>query len=281
MDISSLKSGDHHYMAYVGPPTQYDLMGATQFRLLCSLGLRSDHQVLDVGCGSLRAGRLLISYLDEDRYCGIEPNKWLIEEAIEYQVGKDMIRMKKPHFDHNHEFATKVFFRKFDFIIAQSIFSHAGTDYIRTALGNFKKSLKPDGLIAATFVEGATNFEGNGWIYPECVHYRPSAIRRLAEEAELFIKKIPWYHPRQTWYLLVNSKRRLPSKAMTHFLSGAVLYDAETAESWKRSLRYIHLMKKYVRYVENYLEHILPSPITRRLKEIKKMLTTGEGKKDL
>ena len=49
MDVSKLKTGDNHYMAYVGPPTQYDFMGATQFRLLCTLGLRAHHYLLDLG----------------------------------------------------------------------------------------------------------------------------------------------------------------------------------------------------------------------------------------
>jgi len=56
MDVSKLKPGDDHHMAYVGPPTQHDFMGATQFRLLCTLGLRAHHRLLDFGCGSLRAG---------------------------------------------------------------------------------------------------------------------------------------------------------------------------------------------------------------------------------
>ena len=88
MDVSKLKPGDFHYKAYVGAPAQYDFMGATQFRLLCTLGLRVNHCLLDFGCGSLRAGRLFINYLDEQKYYGIEPNKWLIEDAINNQVGK-------------------------------------------------------------------------------------------------------------------------------------------------------------------------------------------------
>src|SRR5687768_5060480 len=98
MDLSKLKAGDRHYMAYVGRPTQYDFMGATQFNLLCTLGLRANHNLLDVGCGSLRAGRLFIMYLDENRYFGTEPNEWLIEDAIKNQVGTDLIRLKKPQF---------------------------------------------------------------------------------------------------------------------------------------------------------------------------------------
>ena len=67
MDISKLQAGDSHYMAYVGPPGQYDFVGATQFRLLSTLGLRADHSLLDFGCGSLRAGRLFLSYYREHK----------------------------------------------------------------------------------------------------------------------------------------------------------------------------------------------------------------------
>jgi hypothetical protein len=59
----SLSPGSRHYTAFVGPPQQYDFMGATQFRLLTTLGLREHHRLLD-----LRAGRLLIPYLLPDRY---------------------------------------------------------------------------------------------------------------------------------------------------------------------------------------------------------------------
>jgi SAM-dependent methyltransferase len=57
-------------------------MGATQFRLLTTLGLREHHSLLDFGCGSLRAGRLLIPYLLPGRYYGLEPNRCLIEDGI-------------------------------------------------------------------------------------------------------------------------------------------------------------------------------------------------------
>ena len=261
MDISKLKTGDNHYMAFVGPPTQYDFMGATQFRLLCTLGLRENHSLLDFGCGSLRAGRLFLSYLDVGRYFGIEPYKWLIEDAINNQVGKDLIALKKPRFDHNSDFITNVFSQQFDFILAQSIFSHAGSDLISTALRNFNESLKPNGLIAATFIEGVSDFDGSGWVYPGCVKYLRSTIERFAKEADLFVIRLPWYHPRQTWYLLARDRHRLPSKAMLRHLSGAVLFDPEFVESWKRS-------QKIMGSVKNYLKKTLPQPIKSSLKKI-------------
>lgn len=244
--VADLKAGDDHYMAYVGPPAQYDFMGATQFRLLCTLGLRASHDLLDFGCGSLRAGRLFISYLDVGRYHGIEPNKWLIEDSIANQVGADLIRLKQPHFDYNSDFATDVFGKPFDFIVAQSIFSHTGRDLIDATLKNFQASLKPDGLVACTFVEGSADFDGSGWVYsgrPDynfhpsgkrgSVRYRASSIEQFAEAADLFACRIPWYHPRQAWYLLAKDQSRLPTKPMLRHLKGAVLFDPEFAESCK------------------------------------------------
>ncbi len=235
MDSVKLKPGDNHYTAYVGPPTQYDFMGATQFRLLCTLGIRANHYLLDFGCGSLRSGRLFIPYLDEGRYFGIEPNKWLIEDAIKHEVGKDIIHIKKPQFDYNSDFATDVFSQNFDFIIAQSIFSHAGADLIRIAFENFKKSLTHDGLVAVTFLEGEDDFKDSGWFYPGCVSYLSSTIKKFAEEAGFFVMRIPWYHPRQTWYLLANNKSRLPNDAMLRYMSGAVLFDPEFIQSWENN----------------------------------------------
>ena len=235
MDVSKLKAGDNHYMAYVGPPTQYDFMGATQFRLLCTLGLRANHYLLDVGCGSLRAGRLFIPYLDECKYYGVEPNKWLIQDAIENQIGQDLIRIKKPAFDYNENFSVDVFNVHFNFILAQSIFSHTGNDLVITALRNFRKVLKDDGSIVATFVQGNKDFDGNGWIYPGCVSYRADAIKRFAKDADLLVTCIPWYHPRQTWYIFAKKENRLPRHSMIPYLRGTVLFDPEFEASYKIS----------------------------------------------
>jgi SAM-dependent methyltransferase len=228
-------NGDNDYMAYVGPPGQYDFMGAAQFCLLFTLGLRANHYLLDFGCGSLRAGRFFITYLDQGHYFGIEPNKWLIEDAIKDQIGEDSIRIKTPQFDYSSNFVTNVFSERFDFILAQAIFSFCGRDIISMALQNFKESLRPNGIIAATFAEGSPDFDGLGhaWVYPSpnYIRYRPSTIKQFAKETGLFIRRIPWYHPRQTWYILTSDKKRLPTKRMLRYLKGAVLFDPDFSES--------------------------------------------------
>src|SRR6476660_5378603 len=128
--IQKVAPGMDHSTAFVGPPEEYDFMGATQFRLLTTLGLREHNSLLDFGCGSLRAGRLFIPYLLPGRYFGLDPNKWLIDEAIDKELGRDIINLKRPTFRHEDDFRISQFKTSFDFIIAQSIFSHTGSDLI-------------------------------------------------------------------------------------------------------------------------------------------------------
>src|SRR5881392_154417 len=92
-----LKPGDAHYRAYVGPPEDYDLIAAMAFNLLTTLGLRQHHSLLDVGCGSLRIGRLLIPYLNRGKYFGIEPNEWLVDEGIRRELAKRWWRSNVRH----------------------------------------------------------------------------------------------------------------------------------------------------------------------------------------
>lgn len=216
-----------HYSAYVGPSAQYDFMGATQFRLACALGLRGQHRLLDFGCGSLRAGRLFLVYLDPGCYFGIEPNSWLVQDAIRAELGgDDLVRAKRPHFSDSAEFDSRVFDAKFDFIVAQSIFSHCGLDLIRKTLEGFAATLAPGGIVMATFLTppNAQDFDGSGWVYPGCVFYAQETIEREAASLGLSTLHIPWFHPRQDWYLFARDPHRLPTpvEAERH-LTGTLL----------------------------------------------------------
>lgn len=200
-DLSKLVAGDEHYKAYVGPPLKYDLLGALQFTLLSAAGLRAHHKLCDVGCGSLRVGKLLIPYLDVGNYYGIEPNQWLIDEAIQQEIGQDLLKLKAPQFDNNANFTLSRFGAKFDFIIAQSIFSHASGIQIKTCLKEVRQTLSQEGLFFATFIWAKEDYLGNDWVYPGCVGYRPNTIKDLAwTEFGLKMKPTNWPHPNgQNW----------------------------------------------------------------------------------
>ncbi len=223
---------DHR--AYVGPAEQYDFMGATQFRLATSLGLREEHRVLDIGCGSLRAGKFLIQYLLPDRYHGIEPNPWLIEEARRTEIGEDIFRIKRPRFDHNAEFAMAGFGTSFDMIIAQSIFSHTSQAQFERGLANAAAVLEPEGQFLFTAMsEGSRRFkklrkgsEVEGWVYPGTVSFPEKDILRMAAAAGLSVQRLPWFHPRQVWYRAVRDKGlRLSRRQLRRMDRGTVLFD--------------------------------------------------------
>jgi cyclopropane fatty-acyl-phospholipid synthase-like methyltransferase len=202
-----LKPGDPHYRAYVGPPEDYDLIAAMTFNLLTTLGLRQHHSLLDVGCGSLRIGRLLIPYLNRGKYFGVEPNEWLVEEGIRRELGQSLVEIKRPTFfftDSPEAIAQAK--AAFNFAVAQSIFSHCGLDLIKAWLEATSRSLAEDGALVATFLIGEQNAMQTGWIYPDCVNYQPATLKRAAAEVNLRFEILNWKHPRQTWALFAAPK---------------------------------------------------------------------------
>ena len=200
-----------NYRAYVGPEEWYDIIAAMQFNLLTSLGLRQHHHLLDIGCGSLRAGRLFIPYLLHSHYFGIEPNKWLIDDGIKHELGgPGLVEAKKPTFSNDNNFTLTTFNRKFDYLLAQSIFSHACERQIRRCLSQARDVMKPSSIFAATYFDSGDpraksrqegpNFKGDEWTYPGCVFYTLDHIVELADEQDLTCELLDWKHPDlQTW----------------------------------------------------------------------------------
>src|SRR5205809_4714772 len=204
---AGLKPGDPHYRAYVGPPEDYDLIAAMTFNLLTTLGLRQSHSLLDVGCGSLRIGRLLIPYLNRGKYFGVEPNEWLVEEGIKRELGQSLVEIKRPtfFFTDSPESIAKAE-TAFNFAVAQSIFSHCGLGLIKAWLSVISRSLAEDGALVATFLIGEHDAVQTGWIYPECVNYRPATLKQVAANVNLRFEILDWKHPRQTWAFFAAPK---------------------------------------------------------------------------
>ena len=200
-----LQPGDPHYRAYVGPPEDYDLVAAMTFNLLTTIGLRQHHTLLDVGCGSLRIGRLFIPYLNQRKYLGIEPNEWLVNEGVEKEIGHDLLRIKRPRFFFSDSPQTLgQLGASVDFAVAQSIFSHCALDLIGDWLFAISGCLKPDGALLATFLSDDTDSTSSGWIYPGCVKFRTETMETVAATAGLRFEVLDWKHPRQTWALFAK-----------------------------------------------------------------------------
>jgi SAM-dependent methyltransferase len=201
-----LSPGAHHYRAYVGPPQDYDLVAAMTFNLLSTLGLRQHHTLLDVGCGSLRVGRLLIPYLNTGNYTGIEPNKWLVAEGIQRETGQDQIHIKKPKFHFCDSAEPLPPDEWYDFAVAQSIFSHCGPDLVERWLADISSRLRDSGVLIATFLIGEQDCNSTGWIYPACVSYKLETMAGFARNAGFKFLLLDWKHPRQWWALYAKPK---------------------------------------------------------------------------
>jgi SAM-dependent methyltransferase len=197
----ALRSGDRHYRAYVGPPGDYDLIGGLQFTLLFQAGLRETHRLLDLGCGSLRGGRLFIPYLRPGHYYGVEPNEWLVQEGIANELGGEVLSVKRPTFSAIDDFSMGSLGVQFDFVMAHSILTHTFPDLAVTAFSGIRDSLNDAGLLIATFRERGDPQPGSGWSYPKPVPYAWPDFRALAEGAGLQIRRLSWPHPRAVWFV--------------------------------------------------------------------------------
>lgn len=192
----------YDYRSYVGPPEDYDIIAALSFNLLTTLGLRGHHTLLDVGCGSLRIGRLLIPYLDRGNYIGVEPYEALIRDGLHMELGLDIMSVKAPQFYIRSTAAALPEGLRFDWALAQSIFSHTGIPLMQAWLDGVSQRLVPTGALIATFCPGVIDYTGSGWMYPACVTYQQETVAACAEKAGLGFKILRWPHPRQTWVLL-------------------------------------------------------------------------------
>lgn len=185
---------------YVGPPQYFDLITAMSFGLLTTLGLREHHRLLDIGCGSLRIGRLLIPYLGRGNYVGLEPNRRALDAGVRLHLGKSALELKAPTLIASGDPAAIPSAPPLDFAFAQSIFSHTGPDLLSGWLAGVSARLADTGVLVASYVRGADSAPP-GW-EPAYVTYSDRWLGELGGEAGLQLLPIDWRHPGgQRWAL--------------------------------------------------------------------------------
>ena len=193
----------YNYRSAVGPPDKYDIIGALQFHVLVEQGLRDRHTLLDVGCGSLRGGRLFLPYLRSGKYFGIEPNKHLVIDGINEELGGSIWAVKKPTFHYSGAFDLTFFNTSFDFILAQSIFSHAAPAMIDTCLSEGKKVLKNTGKFIATYFVGPSSYTGSTWAQSPDARYTEHWMRARCNNHGFSYSRLEYGHPSgQTWFMM-------------------------------------------------------------------------------
>jgi len=180
---------------YVGGA--WDEIGRLQFDFLVSRGLRPHHTLLDVGCGSLRAGRLLIPYLHAGGYLGLDKEESLIRAGLAKELDASIRAQKKPRFVVSRAFEFERFGRHPDFALAQSLFTHLTPRTIELCLRKLRPWIREDGVFYCTW------FVGDGSLNPPSdndhtrFEYSLAEIERFGSgegfETELIGE---WGHPR-------------------------------------------------------------------------------------
>lgn len=197
--------GERHYRAWVGPPEYYDIIGALQFRMLTQFGLREYHKLADVGCGSLRGGRLSIMYLRPGNYYGIEPAGWALHDGIAAHLGAELVEMKKPTFLEDEAYSITEFGVKFDFINVHSVFTHAPANHITRCLEQARASMHAKSIFIATYLASDIDHVGHEFVYPWVTEYRPATIDSMVTSAGFRCIHLDLDHPfDQRWFLAVD-----------------------------------------------------------------------------
>jgi SAM-dependent methyltransferase len=140
----------------------WDTHGTHQLEFLRSHGLEPGHIFLDVGCGSLRAGRHLIDYLDDGHYYGIDANRSVIQAGYDLELD-DAQRAKLPsdHLRASDRFGVD-FGVKFDAAIAQSVFTHVSLNNVRLCMYRVAQHMRPGGIFFVTFNEQRSSMPVDG-----------------------------------------------------------------------------------------------------------------------
>lgn len=196
------------YRDYVGKSGIYDLKGAWQFMLLCLLGLRDHHHLLEIGCGSLRAARLFIPYLMSGRYCGLEAEPSMVETGLTQELGHSILLTKKPKFAYNASFDLSAFAkRRFDFVLSHSVIMHVSSDEVAKMIAESAKVLAPKGIFVASYARGKVR-KKEELIYPATAWYHTDVIKKAVKAAGLAYVPLHFKerHPAVRWFMAVHPK---------------------------------------------------------------------------
>ena len=188
----------------------WEEIGKLQFEFLVKQGLKPEHYLLDVGCGSLRGGIHFIRYLEPGHYFGVDISKELLD-AGKFELKRNNLIHKNPTLVQMGDFNFQVLNQKFNFAIAQSVFTHLPLNSIIKCIMNIEKVLVPGGRFYATFFEnpkGKFNLEPvmhprldgppfASYFDRDPFHYDFETFKWICEGTTLTVEYIgDWNHPR-------------------------------------------------------------------------------------
>jgi hypothetical protein len=186
-----------------GNPLMFDTIGATQFAILTLFfGLRERHKLLEIGAGSLRAARFIIPYLDAGHYFGVEPNTESVRLGIEFELGPEMAKRKKPRFISRSDFGFHEFGEHFDYVLSYSVFPHVPPPQIPTIFQNTVECFHDHSIMLATavFAEGEEQImDARKWTKRPVNRYSVARFEEAARTAGFELVRLGYVF--QDWFI--------------------------------------------------------------------------------
>ena len=158
----------------------WEEIGLWQLDLMRGFGLEPQHHLLDLGCGSFRGGRHFIRFLKPLHYTGIDISPRIIETGCELLASEGIAA---DDFMVHVINSTDLSFlpRQFDFVLAQSVFTHSPLTVCDELLRNIAGTLTERGRFVFTFFEGSEAYDASreNYYYPREVLSRAAAKHGL------------------------------------------------------------------------------------------------------
>lgn len=195
------------HRSFVGGDGKYwDEISRLQYDLLIANGLLPHHVILDIACGSLRAGKEFIRYLNKGNYLGLDKEIDLIILGVACELGVEEFKNKRPKFVVSDKFDFSGFPVKPDFAIAQSLFTHLTLNDISLCLARLREFAGREVRLFATFFavnEPVENPKVSDAI--ECFFYTVDEMKETAERSGWKTSYVgDWGHPRGQHLLRFN-----------------------------------------------------------------------------
>ena len=153
--------------------TAFDELGIWQLEKLKDFGLKPDERILDVGCGCMRFGVFAVPFLDNGNYFGVDAFEPFLR--MSNKLAEHYGLEKEYHLHYSRDFDFEHFGVKFDWAIAQSVFTHLSDYEIECCLEALKKVMKPKGKFLFTYL----------WGHPQTLGFLYSGKQLMSRPASL------------------------------------------------------------------------------------------------